>query len=122
MQSSSIDAIIKRDYCICGTRLSTNQGALDCVKKEQSLLPPNHIGTTLRIHREKFENLIARADGFLSKMQDDNVRILSASKDLINTENELKELSEEIGNADEIDVSKLNAEYNAYNSLQEKKL
>ncbi len=122
MQSSSIDAIIKRDYCICGTKLSTNQGALDCVKKEQSLLPPNHIGTTLRIHREKFENLIARADGFLSKIQDDNVRILAASKDLINTENELKELSEEIGNADEIDVSKLNAEYNnAYNSLQEKK-
>ena len=48
MHSDSIDFILKRGRCICGADLTMNQGAVNNIKHEQSLLPPQHIGTTIR--------------------------------------------------------------------------
>lgn len=48
MHSDSIEFILKRGKCICGADLTLNQGAVNNIRYEQSLLPPQHIGTEIR--------------------------------------------------------------------------
>lgn len=48
MNSRSIDYILKRGYCICGTDLNVNKGAKDEIFKQKEFLPPQSIGTTIR--------------------------------------------------------------------------
>lgn len=52
MDSKAIDYILKRGRCICGCDLTKNQGAVECIEYEQSLLPPKQIGTLIRSFNE----------------------------------------------------------------------
>lgn len=52
MNSKAIDFILKRGRCICGCDLTKNQGAVENIEYEKSLLPPQHIGTMVRSFSE----------------------------------------------------------------------
>lgn len=55
MNSKAIDYILKRGRCICGCDLTKNQGAIENIEYERSLLPPQHIGTMVRSFSESCE-------------------------------------------------------------------
>ena len=65
MNSKAIDYILKRGRCICGCDLTKNQGAVENIEYERSLLPPQHIGTMVRSFSdacEMWKNQGKRAD------------------------------------------------------------
>ncbi len=55
MRSVAIDHILARNRCICGCDLSKNEGARELIRYEQSLLPPQHLGTIIRNTKQKYE-------------------------------------------------------------------
>ena len=118
MHSDSIDFILRRGKCICGADLTLNQGAVNNIKFEQSLLPPQHIGTSIREFkkdcnrfsqevseyyetikkdyiqiREDANNLYEKRDRYdeLSKLLQGNIDVGKFEKDLVNTQKMLKE-------------------------------
>lgn len=109
MQASSIDYILKRQKCICGCDLTKNQGAVDNIKHEQRLLPPEHIGTTIRVFKDKMQNSISTADMYSDSVIRDYRGFLEAQAQLDEKKRELKDISEKIKGF--VDVKKIEEKY-----------
>ena len=60
MNAKAIDYIIKRGRCICGCDLTKNQGAIENIEYEKSLLPPQHIGTMVRSFKETCSMIVSQ--------------------------------------------------------------
>ena len=71
MHSKAIDFILARGRCICGIDLTQNQGAVNHIKYEQSLLPPQHIGTIIRTYKERILTGEHEISGFTSEIESD---------------------------------------------------
>lgn len=109
MHSNSIDYILKRGYCICGCDLTKNQGAVEHIQKEQRLLPPQHIGTSVRIFKQNIENAHYDCDRFSDNVVADYHTWLESQKELDYKARELKEISEQIKGYS--DVKKIEEKY-----------
>jgi DNA sulfur modification protein DndD len=75
MHSKAIDFILSRGKCICGCDLTENQGAVRHIKYEQSLLPPEHIGTTLRKYKEESQRNSLVFEEFGEQIRSTYIRI-----------------------------------------------
>lgn len=101
MHSDSIEHILKRGKCICGTDLTMNQGAVNHIRYEQSLLPPQHIGTTIREFKRDCQRYETEIEGFADIIKDDYVRIRENANQLDDKRAHLTELCRSIqGNVD----------------------
>lgn len=96
MHADSIEYILKRQKCICGCDLSKNQGAVDCIKHEQSLLPPQHIGTSVRIFKRDLENALSVSSMYSDNISADYRTWLDSQRQLDYKTKELKGISEKI--------------------------
>lgn len=52
ISAHAIDEIIKRGYCVCGTKISCGIEAYEHLLKERRLLPPESIGTLVKNYKE----------------------------------------------------------------------
>lgn len=109
MHASSIDFILKRGKCICGCDLSKNQGAVECIQHEQSLLPPQHIGTSVRLFKKDMQNAINISSMFSDNIKKDYHNWLEAQSQIEEKQKELKEISEKIKGF--TDVRKIEEKY-----------
>lgn len=96
MHSASIDFILKRGKCICGCDLTKNQGAVECIQHEQSLLPPHHIGTSVRMFKNDMQNAMSVSNIFGDRVKTAYNDWLSSQSQLEDKRRELKEISEQI--------------------------
>lgn len=96
MHASSIDYILKRGKCICGCDLTKNQGAVECIQHEQSLLPPQHIGTSVRIFRRDLENALSASSMYSDNINSDYRTWLESQRQLDYKTKDLKNISEKI--------------------------
>lgn len=101
MHSDSIEHILKRGKCICGADLTMNQGAVNHIRYEQSLLPPQHIGTTIREFKRDCQRYETEIEGFADIIMDDYARIRENANQLDDKRAHITELSRSIqGNVD----------------------
>lgn len=101
MHSDSIDFILKRGKCICGADLTMNEGAVRHIQYEQSLLPPQHIGTTIREFKRDCQRYQADISGYAERIQSDYSRIRENANELDDKKSHLTELSRLLqGNVD----------------------
>ena len=108
MHSDSIDFILKRGRCICGADLCNNTDAIEHIKDEQSLLPPQHIGTTIHDFKSDCSHYMRDIDGFAKLIMDDYIRIRENANQIDEKKSQMEELSKEL--IGDIDVGKFESE------------
>lgn len=108
MHSDSIDFILKRGRCICGADLCNNTDAIEHIKHEQSLLPPQHIGTTIHDFKSDCSHYMRDIDGFAKLIMDDYIRIRENANQIDEKKSQMEELSKEL--IGDIDVGKFETE------------
>jgi len=109
MHGDSIDYILERERCICGTDLRRNQGAVDELKKEQKLLPPESIGTLVFNFRQQCEGFLRDAKEYASAVEQSYIAIRQTKNMLADKKQRLKDISKEISNGD-VNVAKIEHE------------
>lgn len=101
MHSDSIEHILHRGKCICGADLTMNQGAVNHIRFEQSLLPPQHIGTTIREFKRDCQRYETEIENYPETIRTDYFRIRENANQLDDKRAYLVELSRSIkGNID----------------------
>lgn len=101
MHSKAIDFILSRGKCICGCDLTENQGAVRHIKYEQSLLPPEHIGTTVRKYKEESQRNSLIFEEFADQIRSTYIRMRENANQLDEKRSYLLELSRLLqGNVD----------------------
>lgn len=101
MHSDSIEFILKRGKCICGADLTLNQGAVNNIRYEQSLLPPQHIGTEIREFKRDCVRFEGEVEDYVSEIKNDYIRIRDNANQIDDKKSQLSELSRLLqGNVD----------------------
>lgn len=109
MRSPAIDFILQRKVCICGCDLSKNEGARENILHEQSLLPPEHIGTTIKNAKDTYMSYLAMAPDYCETIQNNHIEYRNNRNYMDGKIDELKVISAKIqGN---IDVKKIEEDY-----------
>ena len=96
MHASSIDYILKRGKCICGCDLTKNQGAIEAIQNEQRLLPPQHIGTSVRVFVNDMKNATNTSSLYVDNIKQDYHTWLDSQRQVEYVARDLKETSENI--------------------------
>lgn len=101
MHSDSIDFILARGKCICGADLTQNQGAVNHIKYEQHLLPPQHIGTSIRDYKNYLSLGEREIEDYAQEIENAYRRIRENANQLDDKRGRLQELSRQLqGNVD----------------------
>lgn len=101
MHSDSIEFILKRGKCICGADLTLNQGAVNNIRYEQSLLPPQHIGTEIREFKRDCQRAETEVEDYAEVVKSDYIRIRENANQIDDKRSQLAELSRLLqGNVD----------------------
>ena len=101
MHSDSIEFILKRGKCICGADLTLNQGAVNNIRYEQSLLPPQHIGTEIREFKRDCQRAETEVEDYAEVIKGDYIRIRENANQIDDKKSQLTELSRLLqGNVD----------------------
>jgi DNA sulfur modification protein DndD len=109
MRSAAIDFILERKKCICGCDLSKNEGARENILFEQSLLPPQHLGTILHTTKDTYKRYLKEAQSFCETILENHTEYRNNRNYLGEKMDELKNVSAKIqGN---IDVAKIELDY-----------
>lgn len=82
MDQDSIDYLLHRGYCICGTHLDPNTLPYQRVMEERRKLPPEHIGSVVMNYRNKTEGYMAGSESFLTTLESRYKEIRSIQKTL----------------------------------------
>ncbi len=122
MHSESIDYILNRKRCICGCDLSKNQGAVDNILYERKLLPPHHIGTDINTLKTSGLQYCKQAEGMDDRIIQDYKEIVRLTRNLDDVREDLKHVSEEIKNLGEVNVRKIEDDYQANERLLDGKI
>ncbi len=64
MEQESIDYLIHRGICICGTRLDVGTKPYELVMAERKKLPPEQIGTVVSNYKNKAEGYLAGSESY----------------------------------------------------------
>lgn len=70
MDQDSIDYLLKRGYCICGTHLDPGSVPYQKVMEERRKLPPEHIGSVVSNYKTKAEGYLVGNENFLTILED----------------------------------------------------
>ena len=122
IHSESIDYILNRKRCICGCDLSKNQGAVDNILYERKLLPPHHIGTDINTLKTSGLQYCKQAEGMDDRIIQDYKEIVRLTRNLDDAREDLKHVSEEIKNLGEVNVRKIEDDYQANERLLDGKI
>ena len=103
MNADSIQYLIKRGRCICGAELSEGCSCLEQLKREMRLLPPNSIGTEMRLMMQSCETILASTGSKVSqfeRMVEDKWDVEDEVQSLQSELDTLKSQSDELNNVD----------------------
>jgi DNA sulfur modification protein DndD len=111
MRQGAIDHILERGKCICGCDLNENEGAVKKIKHERSLLPPEHIGTTLRDTKGALLKYRDDSTDYVSTIQSDYKSWRRNINSLDEKARDLKNASDEILASGSVDVAQIESDY-----------
>jgi hypothetical protein len=70
MDQDSIDYLLKRGYCLCGTHLDPGSVPYLKMMEERKKLPPEHIGSVVTNYKTKAEGYLAGNETFLNVLEE----------------------------------------------------
>lgn len=112
MTQTSIDYIINtRKICICGTHITDGSAAHQCLLVERRKMPPENVGSIAKRFKAYTSTYADASDGFFTSVESQYKSYRSSRKQLGYKREEKQELDKTIGN-DDVDVKKLNDNYN----------
>ena len=118
MTAASIDYILKRRRCICGTMISDGSAAEQNLLLEKAKQPPESIGSLVRRYREQAMEYISSSDDYYEIIQSKFSTLRNDQRELGFRIDERTALEESLKGAK--DVSLLEKQYqNAENRLKE---
>lgn len=82
MTAASIDYILKRGVCICGTCISEGSAAEKHLLAEKSKQPPESIGSLVRRYREQAMDYLSSSDNYHSSIESKFADIRSNQREL----------------------------------------
>lgn len=109
MTAASIDYILKRKVCICGTCISEGSAAERNLLAEKAKQPPESIGSLVRRYREQAMDYISSSDDYYSNIESKFSTLRSDQRELGFRIDERTALDESLKGAK--DVSALEKEY-----------
>lgn len=109
MNAKAIDYILARKKCICGCDLSRNQGAIDNIEYEKSLLPPQHVGSMVRSFNESCDMIQSQSRNamFSKTIQSDYLDMRRYNRRIGEMQDELKTVSDQIKQLGSVNVTQL---------------
>lgn len=114
MTADSIDYILKRGMCICGTCISPGSAAEKNLLTERKKQPPESIGSVVRNYREQAATIINSNDEYYNRIEKALKNLRGDQRDLGFREDEKNKLDEVLRGAK--DTSSLEEDYQ--NSLK----
>ncbi len=125
MNARSIDDIIKRGRCVCGTEVIKGNPAYNQLIKEREFLPPQSIGTIIRNFREKIDIYASTNNVYYKQLSDRYKEIYRCKSRIQEWNDEVTEISEQIKDKDDmkkyeeelLDVKKRLKEFRARKEL-----
>lgn len=100
LTNKSIEFLLKRGICICGEKLEPGTECYKHILKEQSLVPPQSLGTTVRDFKKDVKAYEKKAVSFYESVRHYYSEITQIKKDIISYQNEIDKLEEKIIDAD----------------------
>lgn len=111
MTAASIDYILKRKVCICGTCISEGSAAERNLLAEKAKQPPESIGSLVRRYREQAMDYISSSDNYYSSIESKFTALRSDQRELGFRIDERTALDASLKDAK--DVSALEKQYQA---------
>jgi DNA sulfur modification protein DndD len=111
MRQGAIDHILERGKCICGCDLSENEGARKRIQHERHLLPPEHLGTTIRNHKDVLLKYRNDSRNYVSSIQNDYNAWRRNINALDDKNSDLRNVSNEIKSSGDVDIKQIEVEY-----------
>lgn len=96
MEQESIDYLIHRGVCICGTRLDKGTMPYNLVMAERRKLPPEQIGTVVNNYKNKAEGYLAGSESYCDTIADKYREYRESLRRIGQLEDDLKKQSEMI--------------------------
>ena len=109
MTAASIDYILKRGVCICGTCISEGSAAEKHLLAERAKQPPESIGSLVRRYREQAMDYISSSDNYYSQIEERFATLRNDQRELGFRVDEKNALDERLKGAK--DVSELEKNY-----------
>lgn len=82
MNQDSIDYLLNRGTCICGTHLDEGSKPYELVMNERRKLPPETIGSVVMNYKNKAEGLLSGGDSFYSDITEKFKTIRTSQRDI----------------------------------------
>ena len=96
MEQESIDYLIHRGVCICGTRLDVGTKPYELVMAERRKLPPEQIGTVVNNYKNKAEGYLAGSESYCDTVGDKYKEYRETLRRIGQLQDDLKKQSEMI--------------------------
>ena len=96
MEQESIDYLIHRGICICGTRLDVGTKPYELVMAERRKLPPEQIGTVVNNYKNKAEGYLAGSESYCDTVGEKYKEYRETLRRIGQLEDDLKKQSEMI--------------------------
>lgn len=96
MNARAIKDIIDRGVCVCGTEICVGNTAHQKLLEEIRFLPPESIGTLLKIFSAELKMKINNGEGYFSSLEERYKDILSTKRGIGDLEDEIAELNKEL--------------------------
>ena len=115
MHSKTIEFLLNRGVCICGTHLDQGTIPYQKVKELFEYLPPQSIGVTVGQFKKDSRNKFNKEVDLYQKILDQTGYISSQDDIIMNVESEISLITEKLGGEDSTEqVKKLNAQIKSY--------
>ena len=96
---TSIEEIIKRGYCICGTKITNGSEAYQHLLDEKAKVPPNNLSNSARDLRSHMATIASFASNYYDNFSDSYKDYKSAVRECNRTKDRVDELFEEANKA-----------------------
>lgn len=93
MNQDSIDYLLQRGTCICGTHLDPGSKPYQLVMQERRKLPPETIGAVVLNYKNKAEGYLSGSETFFIDIEDKYKEIRSIQRSIGELQDEVEELS-----------------------------
>jgi DNA sulfur modification protein DndD len=109
MHADSIDYIIHRGYCICGTKIGSGTAAEIHLLEEKAKQPPESIGAIVRGYKEKTSDYLSVTEHYYDQIKSKYMEIRKSKKELSLRKDEKENLSNSLKGKE--DTKKLEQHY-----------
>lgn len=96
MHSDSINQLLSRGYCICGTKLETGSEATAHMLKERDMMPPKSIGTYVAEFSESSELYLSNSEDYHNDISQKYKDLRRYKKDISRAKAEYDQLSQSL--------------------------